>query len=74
MPEPRPAAWWIVPVALLVGGTVTAVAWWLLGSLPALPNADHSWPAGWTVVVQPDGTGRLEQVSKGTTANGAPGG
>ncbi|MEU7459272.1 pentapeptide repeat-containing protein [Streptosporangium roseum] len=38
LPEPRPAAWWIVPAALLVGGTVTAVAWWLLGSLPALPK------------------------------------
>ncbi|WP_051866444.1 pentapeptide repeat-containing protein [Streptosporangium roseum] len=37
-------------------------------------DTGHSWPAGWAVVVQPDGTGRLKQVSKTTTANGAPGG
>ncbi|MEV4183781.1 pentapeptide repeat-containing protein [Streptosporangium canum] len=41
LPEPRPAAWWIVPAALLVGGTVTAVAWWLLGSLPPLKTVEE---------------------------------
>ncbi|MET9064380.1 hypothetical protein [Streptosporangium sandarakinum] len=29
---PRPAAWWIVPVTLLVGGVVGGVAWLLLGA------------------------------------------
>ncbi|MGJ6963597.1 pentapeptide repeat-containing protein [Streptosporangium sp. G11] len=38
MREPRPAGWWIVPAALLVGGAVCAVAWWLLSSLPAFPT------------------------------------
>ncbi|WP_371785537.1 pentapeptide repeat-containing protein [Streptosporangium subroseum] len=32
--EPRPAGWWIVPAALLVGGAVYGVAWWLLSGLP----------------------------------------
>ncbi|SNT56758.1 hypothetical protein SAMN05216276_10658 [Streptosporangium subroseum] len=36
--EPRPARWWIVLAAILVGGTVYAVAWWLLRSLPPLPT------------------------------------
>jgi hypothetical protein len=35
---PRPAAWWILPAALAVAGTVYAVAWWLLASLPAEPT------------------------------------
>ncbi|NYF44590.1 pentapeptide repeat-containing protein [Streptosporangium sandarakinum] len=32
MRTPRPAAWWIVPVTLLVGGVVGGVAWLLLGA------------------------------------------
>ncbi|WP_189246288.1 pentapeptide repeat-containing protein [Streptosporangium pseudovulgare] len=32
MRTPRPAAWWIVPVTLLVGGAVGGVAWLLLGA------------------------------------------
>ncbi|MDP9868352.1 MULTISPECIES: pentapeptide repeat-containing protein [Streptosporangium] len=32
MRTPRPAAWWIVPVTLLVGGVVGGLAWLLLGA------------------------------------------
>ena len=32
--EPRPAAWWIVPAALLIGAAVTVTAWWLLDGMP----------------------------------------
>ncbi|MEV4325294.1 pentapeptide repeat-containing protein [Microbispora rosea] len=34
---PRAAAWWILPVVLLVGSTVAATLWWLLTGLPAAP-------------------------------------
>ncbi|WP_435193003.1 hypothetical protein [Nonomuraea sp. bgisy094] len=35
MRVPRPAAWWIIPVIVLVGAVVGGTLWWLLAD-PAL--------------------------------------
>ncbi|MFI7146959.1 pentapeptide repeat-containing protein [Nonomuraea sp. NPDC050022] len=40
--EPRPAAWWIAPAALVVVGTVYTVAWWLLAGLPTVPTPQQA--------------------------------
>ncbi|WP_433252649.1 pentapeptide repeat-containing protein [Streptosporangium sp. CA-135522] len=47
MRVPRPAAWWIIPVIVLVGVAVGGTLWWLLAD-PALttPAPGPSGPAG----------------------------
>ncbi|OUC96494.1 hypothetical protein CA984_14875 [Streptosporangium minutum] len=77
---PRPAAWWIVPVTLLVGGVVggahlvrraTSTKTALFARTVVVdPAAAHVWSDGWRLKTTPEGTGHLVREKAGSVPVG----